>query len=263
MTSKPTLVFVPGAWHTAETWTQTIAELKPKGFECIAVTLPSTVSVSAGFGDDVKAVQDAVRAESDKGRDVVLVVHSYGGHVGNSAIRGFAQKAHDDTVKSQVQDGSSSGYIIGMAMIATGFSATGLNFLELLGGNPPPFWVADTEKGTARLIADTRDLFYHDLPEEEGKAWVGKLAPHSLKSLAEGGEYAYAGWKDVPCWYLLATEDHSLPEEVGEMFVKGAVDAGADVTMRKIAASHSPMLSQPQKTAEFILEAASAFSPSK
>jgi pimeloyl-ACP methyl ester carboxylesterase len=123
--------------------------------------------------------------------------------------------------------------------------------------------VADTDEGTARLIVDTRDLFYHDLPEEEGKAWVDKLAPHSLKSLAEGGEYAYAGWKDVPCWYLLATEDHSLPEEVGEMFVKGAEDAGADVTMRKIAASHSPMLSQPQKTAEFMLEAAAALSPSK
>lgn len=259
MTQTPTLIFVPGAWHTAETWSQTIAELEPKGFKCIAVTLPSTTSVTAGLGDDVEAVQDAIRAESDEGRDVVLIVHSYGGLVGSSSIRGFAKKAHDDSVKSLVKDESSSGRVIGLALIATGFVKTGLSFLGATGGKPPPQWVADTEAGTARLIVDPRDWFYHDLPEEEGKAWVEKLTPHSLKSLAEGGEHAYAGWKDVPCWFLVTLEDRALPGAFQEMLVQGAVAEGGDVTMRKIETSHSPMLSQPQKTAEFISDAVASF----
>lgn len=258
MTQKPTLVFVHGAWHTAETWDKTIAELKPRGFKCVAVTLPSTTSVSASFGDDVSIVQDAIRAESEQGGNVVIVVHSYGGQVGNSAVRGFARKAHDDGVKSLAST-ESSGHVIGLAMMATGFTITGAAFVDAAGGNLPPLCVADTETGTARIVADARDALYHDLSEEEGQIWVDKLTPQSLKSLQEGGEHAYAGWRDVPCWYLITLQDRALPTAMQEMAAQGAVAAGADVTVRRIEASHSPMLSQPQKTADFIAEAVESF----
>lgn len=257
MIHRPIFVLVPGAWHRADTWSQTTAGLESEGYTCVSVTLPSTSGdPAAGFGDDVKTVQEAIRKQTTQRRDVVVVVHSYGGHVGSSAIKGLAEKHHDG---SPPPDASSSGHVIGLAMMATGFSITGMSFLEMTGGSPPPFWIADTETGFATLVADVRDLFYHDLPEKEGTLWARRLTKHSLKSLAEGGEYAYAGWKDVPCWFLVTLEDHALPAQAQKLFVKTAQDDGADVTMREVKSSHSPMLSHPGGAVDFILQAAAHF----
>lgn len=256
MSQKTSFVLVPGAWHRAETWDKVTSIIEAKGYTCISVTLPSTTGdPAAGLGDDVETVQKAIRSQTTQGRDVVLVVHSYGGLIGSSSIKGFARTHHDSSVSSS----TSSGHVIGMAMMATGFAITGKTFLEGTGGKPPPFWIADTEAGFATLVADTRDLFYHDVPEEEGNLWVSKLTRHSLKSLAEGGEFVYAGWRDVPCWFLVTQEDHALPAEAQKFFIKTAQDDGGDVTMREVAASHSPMLSKPKEAAEFVLEAAADF----
>ncbi|KJZ75454.1 hypothetical protein HIM_05150 [Hirsutella minnesotensis 3608] len=250
MADNISLLFVPGAWHGPETWSSviTVIESRKMGYKCIAVELPSTTGdTSAGFGDDVKATQDRIEAEIRQGRNVILVVHSYGGQVGNSAVKGY----------TPTSPASSSGHVIGLAMMATGFTITGMSFLGGAGGKPPPQWTADTATGLATIVADARDMLYHDLPEEEGNSWVKRLRQQSLKALAEGGEFAYAGWKDVPCWFLVTLQDHALPAQVQKMFVEQAQAAGAAVTLREINSSHSPMISQPQETASFILEAAS------
>jgi pimeloyl-ACP methyl ester carboxylesterase len=75
----------------------------------------------------------------------------------------------------------------------------------------------------------------------------------------EGGEHSYSDWMDVPVWYLATTEDKALPVQAQRMFVQSAKDAGADVTLREVASSHSPMLSKPKETVDFILEAVAYF----
>lgn len=108
-------------------------------------------------------------------------------------------------------------------------------------------------------MAEPRDGLYHDLPEEEGNLWVSRLQKQSLKALTEGAEFTYSGWKDVPCWYLGTTADRALPFEAQKYFLQMAKDAGGDITSREIDSSHSPMLSKPVETADFIMEAAKAF----
>ncbi|TLD37771.1 alpha beta-Hydrolase protein [Venturia nashicola] len=244
MAIKPTLVLVPGAWHTIECWSRVILLLEVKGFQCVPVALPSTNGTNtATFGDDVHAVRKAIEAETTQGLDVVLVVHSYGGAVGQSAIKGFA--------KPKTRD-AGHGYVTGLASMASGFGQTGISFIDGLGGKPPPSWTAGPD-GYATLAVDPRDLFYHDV--EDAEYWVSKLTKHSLKSLMEGGEFSYAGWKDVPVWYLATTEDHAFPAEA-QMWMAAQVD---HITIRKVASSHSPMLSRPKETTEFILEAVADF----
>ena len=96
-------------------------------------------------------------------------------------------------------------------MLASDFVQTGVSFIDGLDGTPPPSWKADTQNGFAVIVAKPRSLFYHDSPIEEGEYWVGRLEKRSLKALMEGGEHAYAGWVDVPVWYLATTEDKALP----------------------------------------------------
>ncbi|PNY29236.1 Uncharacterized protein TCAP_00849 [Tolypocladium capitatum] len=260
MSRKPTLVFVPGAWHSPEVWSRVSSEIEARKHEykCVRVALPSTLShPAATFADDVEAVRDAIVAETTQGRDVVIVVHSYGGHVGNSAIKGLTRNTHDAAPSAK----GSSGHVVGMAMVATGFTVTGVSFIDGLGGKPPPTWAADEEAGCAAIVVDARDMFYHDLPAQEGTQWVGNLRKQALKPLMEGGEHAYSGWKDVPVWFLATAEDRALPVQAQRAFVQGAKDAGAHVVLREIASSHSPMLSRPKETAEFILQAAASFAP--
>lgn len=171
----------------------------------------------------MQAVRRAIIGETEAGRDVVLVVWSYGSQVGNSAIKGLT-----------AADGNNHGRVFGVALIASGFPMTGVGFLEATGGVPPPFIALDHDAGFANLTADPRELFYHDLPDSEAEHWVQHLTKQSLKSLAEGGEHAYSGWKDVPTWYLAAVEDRALPVGVQRMFVQMAQAQGGDVTLREV-----------------------------
>ncbi|KAI0125434.1 Alpha/beta hydrolase fold-1 [Xylariales sp. AK1849] len=256
MSRKSTLVLVPGAWHCASTWVKVASllenlavQMRPSGFAYAGS------SPSACFLDDVKAVRCMIIVKTTKGRDAVVVVNSYGGLVGSSANIGLTHRKDDDPEHPP----SRSGHVIGIIMLATGFAAAGMSMLRGLDGKPPPFWKVDSQSGFAVLTVDPRRLFYQELPVQEGNYWVEKLANQSLKSMMEGGEHVYEGWRDVPVCYVATTEDKALPVEAQRMFVQKAKDAGADVTLREVASGHSPMLSKPDNIFTIMLEAMAYF----
>jgi len=257
MSQKPTLVFVHGAWHTPKCWEKVIALLEPQGYKCIAPRLPSTTGdKEIGVKEDIDIIRDSIVSSTTQGQNVVLIAHSYGGIVASSVIKGLSKPKDGNP-----SDDKSAGYVIGLILIATGFAATGISFLDLVGGKPPPTWILDPS-GFAEVVVDARELFYHDLPEEEGKYWVSELVPQSSKALTHGGEYIYSGWEDVPIWYLVTLEDRAFGEKAGEIqnYAVGlARDGGGDVTVREVGSSHSPMLSMPEETAGVIRDAAKAF----
>lgn len=229
---SPSLVFVPGAWHSPEYWSKVTALLND--YKCICPELPTTTG-SGAFKDDLEAVRAAILSAEGQ---VVVVVHSYGSIPGSSALKGLTGSR-----------------VIGIIAIATGFPMTGVNLLDGFGGKPPPFW--KIEDGLAKLVVDCRELFYHDLPEAEGNEWVAKLRKQSVDAFYSG-ELVYAGWKEVPAWYLITTDDKTFPIEVQHKIAEDAQKEGK-VTVREIDSSHSPMLSRPQETADFIKEAVRSF----
>ncbi|KAK8091423.1 hypothetical protein PG997_001784 [Apiospora hydei] len=269
MANPPTLILVPGAWHKPACYDQIIHILQGTyKLKCVAVTLPSASNNPNGtLKNDIDVVREAMTKEFRKGRDVVLVAHSYGGMVANSAIKGLAkprgggqQPATQSTsLLSAKIKAQTTGQVVGLILIASGFTLTGLAFMDLFRGHPPPFWRINEDTGYAELTADTHQLFYHDVPAEEAEYWVSQLTSQSLKSLFEGGEHAYAGWRDVPVWYLGTSEDQGNPVVAQRMQIGMAREMGADVQHRELPTSHSPFLSQPQETAQIVLDAVEAF----
>ena len=246
MAAKPSYISVPGSWHSAETWSKVTTLLEEQGLHTCSVTLPTTSGdVTAEFGDDVKAVQTAIHDQTKQNRDVVLVLHSYGGVVGQSAVKGATERTDE------------AGRVIGIVNVATGFTIAGMAFLDGTGGQPPPIWRLDPS-GFAELQVPARGLFYHDLPEAEGEEWVRKLTKQSSKAFTEGRDITYAGWKDVPVWHVLTADDKALPLEMQRVFIDMVKD-DITPTVREVASSHSPMLSRPKELADIIVEAASAF----
>ncbi|WYZ42504.1 hypothetical protein EsH8_VI_000203 [Colletotrichum jinshuiense] len=270
MSDLPTLLFIPGSWHKPSCYDKITSLLQKKHrLRCVSITLPSTTGdPTATFKDDVDAARQVLSREIAQRHNVVVIAHSYGGMVGNSAIKGFTQPR--DAVESSLiptststnayhKGISSGGYVIGLILIASGFTLTGLAFMDPLFGRPPPAWRVNITTGYAELVADPRELFYHDLLPEEAEFWTSQLTTQSLKALFEGGEHAYAGWQDVPVWYLGTIEDQGLPVVVQRMQVGMAREMGGRVEHRELQTSHSPFLSQPEDTTRIILQAVEAF----
>lgn len=92
--TKPTIVLVPGAWHSPEIYDNVVKYLSSKGYSAEAVALSSVGAVppNADFSEDAAAIRTRL---SDlivrQGKDVVLAVHSYAGLPGNVASEGLGK----------------------------------------------------------------------------------------------------------------------------------------------------------------------------
>ncbi|KAF4988100.1 hypothetical protein FGRMN_9966 [Fusarium graminum] len=257
MTSKPSVVFVPNAWHTPEYWGKVISGMEAQKYRCITVTLPTTqsTSTSINYSHDVKAVNDVISAETAQGFNVVVSAHSFGGLVASSAIKGQTKQSSDGASVANAK----IGYVIGLFMVGTGFIYVGSSFLEALGGKPPPTWHADFENNLMTILVDPIEMMYHDIPKEEAEGWVKKLTKNALTSSTEGYEVAYEGWRDVPAWLIMTKDDRAFPFVAQKMIARAAEKAGAQLTKRELDSSHSPMLSRPTEMVDLLLEAIKDF----
>lgn len=254
MRRRPTLIFVPGAWHKPSCYNKIIHLLQSKhAIKCIGVTLPSTQNdPEATSKDDIDAARAAIVAETSLRRDVIVIVHSYGGMVGNSAIKGLTPP------KPTAGKPNGQGYVQGLILIASGFTITGLAFMDPFFGHPPPSWRINNDTGYAELTTPPHELFYHDVPAEEADRYIENLTTQSLKALFEGGEHAYAGWMDVPkgnVWYIGSSDDRGMPFVAQRLNVGMARGCGVHVHHVELPSSHSPFISMPDETVGIIVRA--------
>ncbi|KAI4240309.1 MAG: hypothetical protein LQ352_007667, partial [Teloschistes flavicans] len=86
---KPTIILIPGGWQSPTIFSFILPALERFGYSVIPITLPSTTTVPAvrSFAPDVDAVRNAVDSCLAVGKDVVMIMHSYGGLVGCEALK--------------------------------------------------------------------------------------------------------------------------------------------------------------------------------
>lgn len=96
-------------------------------------------------------------------------------------------------------------------------------------------------------------MTFADLPLEEALAWSEKFPQHSAISFS--GELTYAGYKDLPCSYLLCTQDLVLTEKMQRAGIERMEKAsGIKVDVTELAAGHAPSARYPEKVIEWILD---------
>ena len=74
-----------------------------------------------------------------------------------------------------------------------------------------------------------------------------------INSAIFGYTHGTPGWKSVPSWYLVATQDQAINPELQRMFAKRM-----KAKTTEVAASHVPFISQPAAVVKMIVEAATA-----
>jgi len=93
-TTKPTVVCIPGFWHTTEGFGSLVALLQKADYRTVLVDLPSAGAHPGhpDFSQDVAAIRTAVTNLADAGKDVVVVMHSGGSVSGSEALRDLGKK---------------------------------------------------------------------------------------------------------------------------------------------------------------------------
>ena len=223
------IVLVHGAFADGSCWSKVIARLQAKDYNVIAVQNPLT-----SLSDDVAT---ATRAIAQMDGAVLLVAHSYGGMVISEAgkdpkVAGLLYVAA--LVPEEGQDGND----VNAAMPTTG--------VEKEFRISPEGFASLSEKGI-------NEHFAQDTSPEERKIIYATQVPLHVAAIQE--KVHNPAWKTKPSWYIVAAQDRVINPDL-ERFKARLIKA----TTIELTSSHVPMISQPDKVTDFIIEAAQKLS---
>jgi hypothetical protein len=93
--AKPTIVIVPGAFTAEFMYTTLIDKLRGHGYETTFISNLTTIwkeGAPPTMFDDAAQIHSRCEKLADDGKDIVLMMHSYGGIPGTESARGLGKK---------------------------------------------------------------------------------------------------------------------------------------------------------------------------
>jgi hypothetical protein len=151
LSTKPTILLVPGACHTPNHFSSLIIHLNTTGYPTTTVSLPSVNSSTPNEESVIKdglCIRSTLEALLDEGKDVILAAHSYGGIPSSVAAKGLMKVERDGQGKK--------GGIIAQVYIAAFLAPEGVSLLQLAGGKHAP-WVVRNVGNTSPLARMKND----------------------------------------------------------------------------------------------------------
>ena len=245
--SKPTIILVQGSFQPPAAYDTFTKSLRAHGFTVILPPLPSLNNhdspdfAKKDLASDASMIQaEAERLIVEQGRDIMLVMHSYGGLVGSEAI------PEDLSARERRKKGLKGG-VVHLFYYTAFILDKGQSVLGTFGESPNNIIKADGRFS----MKDTANKVYHDLPGSEAANWESKLVDQSYA--VQQTVLTRAAYQYISSTYIISEDDRAVPVQFQEMF---AAKAGAKV--KKIMAGHSPQLSKPNELADFVEEVAIA-----
>jgi hypothetical protein len=133
---SPTILTVPGAWHTVESFEPIKKIFTQKGYQFASQNAPGLHDANATCQDDAESLRTKLLLPLvEDGKDVVVLMHSYGGMYGSQAVQGLSKKELERV-------GKKSG-VIALIYVSAVTPVEGKTTLDMMGTdakNLPP-WV--------------------------------------------------------------------------------------------------------------------------
>ncbi|KAF2490127.1 alpha/beta-hydrolase [Lophium mytilinum] len=243
--SKPVFVLLHGAWHGPKCWDRLIVELEKAGYSASAPALPSSGSTPPV--PDLKADIDIIRSMISKlaqERDIVVVMHSFSGLAGGTALEGLD--------KAACFSKGLKGGVVRLVYLAA--------FLAQEGSRLFPPGAEENMKSYIdmwRLTASyAKGMFYQDLDDHEVAELAKDLQTQSLGSFQSAT--TYAAWRYIPTTYVECTRDRPATLIGQRRLLETAKESGTHKIDRiiKVDSGHFPFISKPEWTAQVLIEEA-------
>jgi pimeloyl-ACP methyl ester carboxylesterase len=231
--TKPTVVLIHGAFADASGWSQVITRLSALGYATYAPANPLRGVITDG--EYLRTFLSTIEGP------IVLVGHSYGGSVITNASAGVPSVRALVYIAAYAPD---EGETLGAAgALDGGSNDLGNHFVVR------PYPGAPVGDGDGYIDPEHfHALFCADLPADLAAVMAVSQRPVTLSCL--GTPSGPAGWKTIPSWYLVASNDAAIPP-----VAERAMAARAGATTIEITSSHVAFISHPQETVDLILAA--------
>ncbi|KAK0299670.1 hypothetical protein LTR82_018341, partial [Friedmanniomyces endolithicus] len=197
---RPTIIIVPGAWHFGTKHYNALTErLEVAGYKVIPLDMPSVCDDPplTGWKDDIAHIAQTIEQAADRGEDVLLVMHSRGGHCGSDAAQGFG--------KTDREKAGKKGGIVRLVFLSAFAAPEGISIFFATNGVPP--WV-DVKHSVCTPMR-VEEIFYNDCTPEQIEAASRDITPMSTLCLLL--PVTYAAWKHIPSTYLVCGKDNAIP----------------------------------------------------
>ena len=210
-----TFAFIHGAGSSAWDWHLVAPRLRERGHDVVAVDLPCD-DPSAGLAEYADAVVAAIGDRTD----LVVVAHSLGGF---TAPLVCARVPADQLV------------FVAAMIPAPGESAN-------------DWWASSGHREAfAGHDYDTRELFFHDVPDELATEALARSRDETSQAISE--PWPLDGWPNVPTRYVLFRDDRVFPAD----FARRHARERLGVVAEEIGGGHCAYLSRPAELAERLL----------
>ncbi|KAL4860799.1 hypothetical protein BDV12DRAFT_181105 [Aspergillus spectabilis] len=243
----PTVAIIAGAWQNPDNYVPLRDALAKLGYESVCQAPPSTC-LPHGDTDleaDIAFVRDDILVPLvDSGKEVIVVLHSFAGVYGGSALKGLSKTVY-------AQKGKPGG-VTAVVYVAGPCVPSGMSTLQLLGiGEDLVPWVTLDESTGLLSLTDPVSLLFHKLPPNEAQSWAAKMKRQAIKPLQ--GIVPYAPFEDDfykgHLAYLRCAEDECVHPPGQAKFIAVAGIQETD----ELPTSHMPWLEIADTTAERIL----------
>ncbi|KAK4200390.1 putative esterase [Triangularia verruculosa] len=249
--AKPVFVLLHGAWHSPSCWSRVILELDKAGYRAVAPALPSSGSIppTPDWSEDVKTIRQTV-SELVEEDDVVVVTHSFSGMTGGTALEGLDKET---CTSNRMKGGVVRLIYITAFIVPEGFQHSP----EGTRDNMLPEMVTNLDDGIVTINAeDVKGMFYQDLDDETVAGLAKELRPQSLGAF--WSTTTHAAWRYIPTTYILTTGDRPATVFAAQYIFDSAMASGSHKidNLIKVETGHSPFISQPEWTAQTLIEEA-------
>ncbi|KAL8808161.1 MAG: hypothetical protein Q9182_000225 [Xanthomendoza sp. 2 TL-2023] len=251
---RPTFYFIhvpiQGALHQASIWDALRSSLEAHSYPSSAAKLPSSGGrhVSSHLEDTAFVREELETLIIQEKKEVIVVMHSYGGLVGSNAVSGL------EAAGREAKGGK--GGIVHCVFITAYVVPTGKSLSDI-GDGPAEFITPDPTDSLRVIATGPEKVFYNDVPDPMSAPWVAQLTPQATASFTSKMTSTVVDSGLVPCTYVLCENDQALLLSIQEEMLEAAKEWGrAEWNVERMSTGHSPWLSDVDGTVKLLRKAA-------
>ncbi|KAL2828013.1 Alpha/beta hydrolase fold-1 [Aspergillus cavernicola] len=260
--TPPTIVLIHGGWHTPALYEKLTSHLKSLGHEVHVPRLPSMNGArppNADLFTDTALIRGYVESLADAGRDIVVLMHSYGGQVGTHALLGLGaetrRRAQLQQQKQQRQwrGGGGGGVVrlVYVAAFALGEGESMIGMVKEMGDEALILLAFDFAEDGTVLDRDPGGLLVGPgLEEEELEGYVGRFERWNGTGMYQGLEGC--AWREIPVSYVCTKNDMTVPFGYQQVMIGKLRGEGKEVETFELATGHCPQLTMPKELGEIV-----------